>query len=44
MDGGIPLRGDGKFCWGEFFLSCDGDLKSTDFDHLNLFKAKNDIL
>ena len=33
--------GDQRFCWGrEFFLLYGGNLRWSDFEHLNLFKIK----
>ena len=34
--------GNWKFCWENFFLLGGWNLRS-DFDHLNLFKAKNNL-
>ena len=36
-------EGMGKLCWRDFLLGV-GNLMRNDFDHLNLFKTKNNIL
>ena len=33
-----PVGENGKFCWG-FFLFGGGNLRRSDFDHLNLFQS-----
>ena len=36
----VKRWGNGKFCWGGCFLSGDGNLRRSDFDHSNFFQSQ----